>query len=399
MLMGIGSVSTQQINWTRMFYSGFKIPYGTFVLKEVMPDLFDRVDRNRNSLLEITDTLTYPINVFSISNNFEPTDLEIEYMLFEAELGTNFVVSANYFKKQLLDTLVLDLDTANLFFGNQIIPLMDEGEFSDYRFSIKDFLIRDTVHIMATNKSFHKQEYVIKKRDIFSYFTNLDSTHVNVLATYHGNPILIETQFGEGKIILCSVPHIFSNIYLLQAENHPFVSYVMSRVPKERLVWTEFYEIGRGLSNTPLRFILGEPALKLALYTLLGSLVIFVLFEIKRKQRAIPIVKPLSNDSLDFVETIGNLYLESHQNSTVAQKRVQFFLDYIRTNFYLDTSNLDENFVQALARKSKIETSVAEELVKQVRFVLDNNQISDKLLLKLSNNLDEFYFKNQTQTS
>ena len=395
MLLGIGTVTSNQINWNRMFYSSLKIPYGTYVMKRTLPDLFEEVRRNRNSIQELTDTLYTPMNFLSVSNTFTPTELEVESIMFETEFGSNFIIGANFFRKSFLDTLNLDIDTSEHYIQTEFIPIMDDEEPENYQYSIKDFFIRDTVKILATDPGYKQKDYVLRRRDVFTFFNEIPDS-VNVLATYHGKPVLIESTIGDGRIILCSTPHLFSNIYLLQAGNLPFLSYVMSRVPPNLIVWTEFYEVGRGLSKNPLRYILSQPGLKAALYTLLISLVLFVVFQIKRKQRAIPVKKPLTNDSLEFVQTIGNLYLETGENISIAQKRIQFFLDYVRSNLYLDTRKLDENFALNLSRKGKVDKEEAEKIVRLINYINSKEEnITDELLLSLSSTLDSFYTKNQ----
>ena len=398
LFLGISAVTTQQINWTRMFYAQLKIPYGTYALKEITGDMFDDVQRNRNSILELTDTLTYPIDLFSVSDVFDATGLEVEKMLEQAENGSNFLISANYFSKKLLDTLELDLDTLNLFFGNQITAIMDEGEQADYRFSIKDFLIRDTVHIMATDPSFSKDFFTIKKRDVFTHLVDVNED-VEVLATYNSNPIMVKMNYGEGSFVISTVPHLFSNIYILLAEGHAYVSYMLSHASSQSLIWTEFYEIGRGLASTPLRYVLSQPALKGAIYTTLAGLLLLVVFEVKRKQRPIPIVNPLRNESLEFAQTIGNLYFEGGHNVSIARKRAQFFLEYLRSHYYMETRELDEQFVETLTRKSHSEKDHIKELTDQVKFVQQSATVRDELLKKFSDNLDRFYHYNTKSTA
>jgi hypothetical protein len=71
-----------------------------------------------------------------------------------------------------------------------------------------------------------------------------------------------------------------------------------------------FLESNSKSSQFLLRFILSNPALKYAWWVLLGGLALFIFFNAKRKQRIVPIVEPLKNNSVDFVKSIGNLYLQ-----------------------------------------------------------------------------------------
>ena len=58
----------------------------------------------------------------------------------------------------------------------------------------------------------------------------------------------------------------------------------------------------------------------------------------KRKQRIIPVITPLKNTSLEFVETIGRLYYQKGTRSGIAHKKIIFFLDFIRTRYNIATN-------------------------------------------------------------
>ena len=379
-------------------YSKAKIPFGTYAFGEHLEDLFSDIEKNRNSFLELTDTLTSPVNILSVSNSFEPSPFEVSRLLSQIDSGSNAFISAHFFGKQFLDTLGVNLDSLHKVFGLPMIGIMDQGDLAGYRFSLGDYLLTDTAHIKTTNSNFSPSgNYPIKNRDVFSHFKEIGSSNISVLATYHGEPVVLKVIHGKGELILSSIPHIFSNIYLVQGGNKEMIEYLLSYLPAEKLIWTEFYEVGRAVSQTPLRYIISQPALKNALYLFLISMLMFILFEIKRKQRAIPIVVAPSNESLQFVGTIGNLYYEKRQNLSIAQKRVQFFLDFLRTYFYLKTDKLDEEFVNVLSRKSGMPHDRIKRLADQIVFIKSNQNISDELLVSFSNTLDDFYKMNPKQ--
>ena len=105
-------------------------------------------------------------------------------------------------------------------------------------------------------------------------------------------------------------------------------------------------------------------------------------------------MEPLRNDTLQFVETIGNLYFEGDNNLSIAKKRALFFLEFVRSTYYLETRTLDKSFAETLARKSHSEKILVDQLVDQVNYIQNTSSVSDELLIKFSNNLDQFYHFN-----
>jgi len=81
-------------------------------------------------------------------------------------------------------------------------------------------------------------------------------------------------------------------------------------------------------------------------------MILFVLFEMKRRQRIIPVIAPLRNTTLDFVQTVGNVYFNQRDNKNIAIKKITYFLEFVRSNFFLSTSNMNDEFIEALSKKT-----------------------------------------------
>ena len=83
------------------------------------------------------------------------------------------------------------------------------------------------------------------------------------------------------------------------------------------------------------------------------SVFAFVIFETKRKQRPIPVIKAPRNESLDFIKTVGNLYFEQSDHKNIADKKIQYLLEYVRTHYHLSTTEItNPEFHEHLAHKS-----------------------------------------------
>ncbi|KMQ70720.1 DUF4350 domain-containing protein [Chryseobacterium koreense] len=160
----------------------------------------------------------------------------------------------------------------------------------------------------------------------------------------------VKINYGKGHIYLHSEPLFLTNYYLLRKGSEKYLQDVFSYLPDRETVW--FVSNSEISSSSPLRFILSNPALRYAWWLFLGGLLLFVIFNVKRKQRIVPIIEPLRNKSVEFVRSIGNLYLQEGDFHDMMSKKAQYFLNKVRMDLLIDTTALDENFAQKLHLKT-----------------------------------------------
>ena len=177
---------------------------------------------------------------------------------------------------------------------------------------------------------------------------------------------------------------------MLWDHNHKFISGALSYFPPKKITWTEYYQLGRQESGSPIRFILSDESLRWAYYLTLFTLLTFVFFEAKRRQRIIPIVKPPENTTLEFAETVGNLYFSHGDHLNLAKKKILFFKEKIRSKYYIQTNVLDEDFYKELSNKTGETVENIKELFKYIGEIERRKQISEAALFDLSKKLDEF---------
>ena len=83
------------------------------------------------------------------------------------------------------------------------------------------------------------------------------------------------------------------------------------------------YKEGTYASDSPLRFIFSQPSLKWAWLLALFFIITFMLFNAKRRQRAIKIITPLRNTTVQFTKTVANLYYESKDHTNIIDKKMK----------------------------------------------------------------------------
>jgi hypothetical protein len=121
--------------------------------------------------------------------------------------------------------------------------------------------------------------------------------------------------------------------------------------------------------------------------------VFFIFYEKKRRQRIIPIIEPLKNATVGFVNVVGQVYYEQRDNKNMAQKKILYFLEHLRTKYYLRTNVLDAEFIERLSQKAGIEISFAREIVNQINYIEVQVQVTDHELILLNQLIEQFYIK------
>ena len=113
------------------------------------------------------------------------------------------------------------------------------------------------------------------------------------------------------EIILVGTPLLFTNYGVLN--NSAYVHRLMNRLKDLPVVRTEAYMPNYDASEeSPLREFLKRPPLRWALYLVVLGIVLFMGFNARRRQRAIPVEQPPRNHQLDFIRHIGTLqYLKN----------------------------------------------------------------------------------------
>ncbi|MGI9581906.1 DUF4350 domain-containing protein [Chryseobacterium sp. RRHN12] len=200
----------------------------------------------------------------------------------------------------------------------------------------------------------------------------------------------IKVKFGKGYIYAHTEPLFLTNYYLLKPGNAKYAQDVFSYLPDRETLW--FVSNKSSTSRFFMRFVLSNPALKYAWWVFLGGLVLFIFFNAKRKQRIVPVTEPLRNTSLDFVKSIGNLYLQEGDFHDMMAKKAQYFLNKVRMDLLIDTQHLDEEF----AKKLQLKTGKTMEMINEAIILIKKAQdpyasVMKEDLTRINKLLDEIF--------
>ena len=307
---------------------------------------------------------------------------DMESMLNYVGNGNVLFISAEYIDQKLIDTLGVDISfNFASFFGT-----------SEYQMEKKDTWISMAHETLAVPKKYGFYFVPFDNR-IISY----DTAATQVLGYNESHdPNFIAIDYGQGKFILHTAPVAFSNYFLLTANNREYLEKAFSYFNAETnsVYWDNFYRIRKSTNDdfSISGFFKKHPPLFCAFLIVLGSLLLFLAFGGKRRQRFVPEKIPNANTTVSYTETIGRLYLQKKDNRNIAMKMSSYFLEQVRNNYFLNTQNLNHEFAVSLSRKSGIPETKVNHLLQLMVDINQADSIDDMQLLEL-HNLTQGYFK------
>lgn len=379
------------INWNPTFMKKDKIPFGMSALYEALPGIFPDQEINTEAA-PIYNVLNKKeikhSNYIIVNNAFEPDNLDTRELLEFAKNGNTVFIAANYYGGKFADTLKLKTDN---YQGVQNILKEDSIKLRNF------YKPYDTAVVNFVNPQLkRKTNYVYSKGIENTYFTSFDTNKVTVLGTNSINNVnYIKINWGKGQLFLSTLPEVYTNYLFINEKNHDYAYRALSYLPNQTVIWDEYYKAGNIIKDSPLRVVFNNPALRSAYFVLLLSLILFIIIGIKRKQRIIPIVEPLRNTTLDFVDIVGTLYYQTGNHKNIADKKITYFLEYIRSTFQVKTNLYDEVFIERITNLSGVEKEKVYQLFYYFADLNVKSSISQNELLKLNRMIEAFHAENK----
>jgi hypothetical protein len=260
----------------------------------------------------------------------------------------------------------------------------------------------DTMRLSLSNPPFNKElKYSYPGKPYGSVFTKIDDATTDILGDAEGLTNFIHLRAGKGNIYLHLSPLAFSNYFLLHKNNIAYYEKVMSVIKPgvTKILWDEYFRYkgsennNSGKKKSWLSVLFQYPAMRAALLTAIFTLLLYVLLEMRRKQRPIPVVTKPKNDSLDFVKTIGRLYYDKGDHKNLCRKMASYFLEHVRSKYKLPTGTLNDEFVKNLQFKTGVEETEVRRIVSFITYLEDVPAVSQKQLSDFHKQLESFYKK------
>ena len=376
-----------------------KQPFGSYIAYKEFRNLFnnryvetvtDPFDEEWNNIKEYSADKKYSL-YFLITKNLVLNYTEVKAFMDYVKAGNDLFISADYVDSRLLENI--NCNTERL------------GEIADETRGI----MHQTKVSMYFGDNFNAPAYDYYYYPFLNALSGYDTAFTRVLGVNEINaPNYIILFYGKGRIYLHVAPRIFSNYFLLSGDNYKYFENVISylRSDPKNIYWDEYYKntnSGRRKNNnsnakdnfSSLSVINQNPPLLWAFWLAVIGLLLYIFFNVKRKQRVINIIKPNANTTVTFTETVGRLYLQKKNNSHIAEKMITYFYEHIRNKYFISTAKINDEFINSLSGKSGVSIEKVQQLFSIIERIQSEENVDDTEVIQLNTEIENFY-KNQS---
>jgi hypothetical protein len=371
-----------------------KLPFGSFIAYKGFQSEFSKYWINTperpfdKTWSDIKDDSSKYSLYFLITKNLILSIDEVNAMVEYVKAGNDLFISADYIDPKLLEAVYCSLHRTG-----EIISEVN-GKMHDTHVSL------------YYGNDFSAVRYSYYYFPFLNYFDSFDTSYTRVLGVNENNlPDYIVLFAGKGRLYLHAAPRSFSNYFLLTKDNYSYFEYVTSylRFDPEYVYWDEYYknfsstrnkkQLDKSGSNddfSSLSVIEQHPSLLWAFYIALAGILLFVLFNLKRKQKPIEVIKPNTNATVAFTETIGRLYFQQKNNKNIAEKMITYFYEYLRKKYFINNAGITLEFVNSLSRKSGVPVQDTHELFELIKKIQQSEDVADNELIDLDTKIENF---------
>lgn len=368
-----------------------KIPYGTYASYKLLQKEFPHAAIITNKYepgewKDLTSDSTKQV-LFVVTKIFDPSEEDLDYL-------TGFVQKGNYV---FISALALSQAAARFF----KLKLQDHYNTFALEMAVHhEFNPFDSTAVYLDSANFKSPLYYqFPGADFTNRFSKTDSNFsfgLGYSAEKYQNLVAINAM--KGTFFLHTAPVTFTNFFLLYKDNRQYFEKLMSLLPGDakKIVWDEYFlyhydDHDQQEQEGLLSVILKYQNFQWAFWIALLLLSLYIITEIKRKQRIIPKYETPKNESLEFVTTIGKLYYEKGDHKNLAEKLSQYFLDYVRNRFKISTAEINNSFNEKLAAKANKPVEEIAAITENIHTINLSESITQKQLMDFYELLEKFY--------
>ena len=391
--------------WYEIYRYDDKEPYGGYFITEMLKDYSPKgkFEIKKDPIRDwMKDDLEKGNYVF-VGNELYLDSSACDVLISFIEKGNSSFIASDYIPRYL----------SNRIYHTENCDVWDNNNNYYYTTSVHSFNHR-SVHTNFDNDSLKRNkdyvfEFVVQdssyeygwkhfnknslcnKPLLFNQLGTIDSGYVN----------FIHVPYGKGNFYFHSNPILFTNYFIDKPEGREYAEKTLSYLSEGNIYWDEFsriywnnsHEGGFG-GDSPLRFILSQPALRWAWYTLLVLTLFFIIFYAKRRQRIIPVTIPNENTSLEFIKIIARLGFLEKQHKGICRQKMQVFMLFLRNKYKVKSTlpQVSDEFIRTVSMKSAIAQEHVEAIFKKYSWIHNTVlPVDDKELIAFYNQLEDFY--------
>ncbi|NND93769.1 MAG: hypothetical protein HKN45_02835 [Flavobacteriales bacterium] len=233
-----------------------------------------------------------------------------------------------------------------------------------------------------------------------TYFCE-NNTSLTSLGTIDEHVNFFRVPFGAGYFYVHTNPKLFTNFYLLTEDGKDYADKVFAHLGDGPIIWDdkkwksdlspEYYKERYFQNEGPLSYLLSQESLRNMLYLLFAMVILFFLLGSKRKQRAIPVLRQKENSSMEYVDTISDLYFNQGGDGRIFRYISDQFQFFIRKRYRFSFKWRDEQTWGVLAKASGIPIDHVKDIIAIHSKGAYEPNVDDKMLTEYYRLIEHFY--------
>ena len=365
----------RRFTWNPSFSHIDKQPFGCYVFDSVLSaSLSDGYEVTKNTLYQLRGEHRRMGVLVVAEYLYNMNETDVDNLLAMAAEGSKILLVSGGMPSCLSDTLHFDTD----------------GYY--HELTLREYAVRgltlDTVTWIADAVYDRKEYYLYPQLSSFEILLDTDSVKGRILAmnTSHQHEeendsvsysTAVAIPVGKGEVILAMTPLAFTNYGILEGNIHDYVFRLLTQMKGLPMVRTEAYTPATAQAEqSPLRYFLSQPPLRWAVILSFLTILVFMIFTAKRRQRVIPVVEEPKNRSLEFVKLIGTLYYQKGDYRDLVMKQYAYLTETIRRVLQVDLNDRgnDLRSFAVISAQTGVEEKEIAALVDTLRRLSDDEE-------------------------
>lgn len=366
----------KETNWSRTYLSKNKTPFGCFAIYNLMQSAYSKSFKTNNqTLYNLNELQNKKASLVIVNDNINFNKNDITSLFEFLNKGNTVFIAVNSFNGAIADTFHLRTDL----------------DYADYFVSIDSLIKKNGVKIKLNASNYKKQAFAYSRIASSAYFTSFDTSRFMVHASMgKDKACFISASVGKGRLYLMTMPDVFGNYFIVNHPNRQLAYTMLSRIKNDELIWDEYYKTYNITSYSFIKFILESDALYTAYLLIIFILILYMIFEGRRRQRAIPVVVAPTNSTLEFVNVVSHVYYNSKNHQSIAAEKIRYFYETVRKKFHTNTNQINEEFLNEVSELSGIEKKLVKQLFTYCEKLKQPEEITENELVELNRQIHNF---------
>ena len=383
LLYWLNSKQPVEHTWQPTYDTDDKQPYGAYALDKLLDASWkEEYIHTYKSIFDLKEEGELDgKNLLVIADYFNATESEIDTLLeYIRDGGTALIAAYSFWNLEKKFGFYTGYEPYSLDIAEQ---LKGKLKYNTLRFCTPEL---------------NKESYKMPAAICGEFFTcdSLDKIKSSVFIVAKSNDkevIMLRYPVGKGSLLLSCNPLIYTNYGVLSDSANLFIWNSFAYLQGKPLIRTEYYHAGSNAkeSKSIFRYLQSKPPLKWALNVAIATIILFMFFTAKRRQKAIPVVKPPQNKLLDFVRSVAGLYLRKNNNADIILKKQIYWADSLKRNYGIDIINEthDVVFFERLSAKTNKTATELSDLFRYLDKIDENTHVSDAQMMEIITKMNE----------